>query len=87
MHYLSHQSTDSIYGIIVDVAVTSAKTRDSVPYLDRIKHIKENIKLPIEEVGVDSNYDTLLIHQVLTAQNIAEDYCLLSATALNLKGC
>lgn len=70
IHYLSHQSTDSEYGIIVDVKVTSGNVNDSVSYLDRIKYMKDHIKLPIEAVGVDSGYDTSLIHQALTDQNM-----------------
>lgn len=35
MHYLSHQSLDAAYGIVVDVAVTPGKGNDSEPDIPR----------------------------------------------------
>jgi transposase len=66
MHYLDHQSIDAMNGIIVDVAVTPGNANDASPYLDRIDYMRKNIGLPIEAVGVDSAYDTSLIHQELS---------------------
>lgn len=70
MHYLDHQSIDAKNGIIVDVAVTPGNVNDATPYLDRIDHMRENIGLPIEAVGVDSGYDIGLVHQELSENNI-----------------
>ena len=70
MHYLDHQSIDAKNGIVVDVAVTPGNVNDYTPYLDRIDHIRENIGLPIDAVGVDSAYDIGLVHQELSNNNI-----------------
>jgi transposase len=70
MHYLDHQSIDAKNGIIVDVAVTPANVTDATPYLDRIKYMREQIGLPIEQVGVDSAYDVSLVHQELSENDI-----------------
>jgi len=70
MHYLDHQSIDAKNGIIVDVTVTPGNVNDSAPYLDRIDYLRESIGLPIEAVGLDSGYDTGLIHQELSERVI-----------------
>jgi len=70
MHYLDHQSIDAKNGIIVDVMVTPGNVNDAAPYLDRIDHMRENIGLPIEAVGVDSGYDISLVHQELSKNSI-----------------
>jgi len=70
MHYLDHQSIDAKNGIIVDVAVTPGNANDVTPYLDRIDHIRDIIGLPVEAVGVDSAYDTGLVHQELMESEI-----------------
>jgi len=70
MHYLDHQSIDAKKGIIVDVAVTPGNASDLAPYLDRIDYIRENIGLPVKAVGVDSIYDTGLVHQELLENKI-----------------
>ena len=82
MHYLDHQSVDAKNGIIVDVAVTPGNVNDSIPYLDRIDYLYENIGLPIEAVGVDSGYDVSLIHQELSKRSI-EIYSPKSDQAMN----
>ena len=69
-HYLSHQSLDAKHGIIVDVAVTPGNVTDGTPYLDRLAYMKDEIGLPIAEVGVDSAYDIGLVHRELSEQNI-----------------
>ena len=68
MHYLDHQSIDAKNGIIVDVAVTPGNVADCVPYLDRIEYMENFID--IEEVAVDSGYDTSLIHKELDERKI-----------------
>jgi transposase len=70
MHYLDHQSIDAKNGIIVDVAVTPANVTDATPYLDRIKYMREQIGLSIEQTGADSAYDISLAHQELAESNI-----------------
>ncbi len=70
MHYLNHQSVDASNGIVVDVAVTPGNVNDATPYLERIEHMRDNIGLPIETVGVDSGYDISLIHQVLSERGV-----------------
>ena len=70
MHYLDHQSIDAKNGIIMDVTVTPGNVTDANPYLDRIQHMREQLNLPIEKVGVDSAYDISLVHQELLENKI-----------------
>lgn len=70
MHYLSHQSVDTDHGIILDVAVTSGETGDTVPYLAQIERIHREI-VPIQMATADSIYDFALAHQVLGEHGIS----------------
>jgi len=70
MHYLSHQSVDAAYGIVVDVAVTPGNTSDSEPYLSRIEHMRNHLGLNIETTGADSAYGTSLIYRAMEDMGI-----------------
>lgn len=70
MHYLSHESVDTDHGIILDVAVTSGDTGDTVPYLQQIERIHRNL-VPIKTSTADSIYDFPLAHQVLGEHGIS----------------
>lgn len=70
MHYLSHQSVDAAYGIVVDVAVTPGNANDSEPYLERIEYMCSHLGLKIKTVSADSAYGTSLICQTLHERGI-----------------
>jgi hypothetical protein len=69
-HHLNHQSSDSKVGIITDVFVTPANVNDHIPYIERIKHQKETLNLPIQEVGLDKGYDHIEVHKELLDMKI-----------------
>lgn len=68
-HYLSHQTLDGDYGIITGVTVTPGDVHNSVPYLDHLEYIHENV-IPIQAAAADSAYDFLLAHRVLEEHGI-----------------
>jgi len=68
-YYLSHQTTDTDRGIITGVTVTPGDVYDSVPYLEHLEHIHQNV-IPIQVAAADSAYDLPLAHQVLEEQGI-----------------
>ena len=68
-YYLSHQTLDGDYGIITGLTVTSGDVHDSVPYLEQLEYIHQNI-IPIQAAEADSAYDFPLAHRVLEKQNI-----------------
>lgn len=55
---------DSDYGIIVGQTVTAGDVNDSVPFLDLIEHIHENV-VPIQAATADAAYDFPLAHRAL----------------------
>ena len=63
-HYLAHQAVDTDCGVIMDVVVTPGDVNDSVPYLEQIERINEEI-LPIQTAAADAAYDFPLAHRVL----------------------
>lgn len=69
-HYLSHQTVDTDYGIILDVTVTGGDVNDSTPYLDQIERIHRSI-IPVQMAAADSAYDISLAHRVLADMGIA----------------
>lgn len=66
MHYL----VDTDHGIILDVAVTSGDTGDTVTYLEQIERIHRSL-VPIKTATADSIYDFPLAHQVLSEHGIS----------------
>lgn len=68
-HYLSHQTLDRDYGIITGLTVTPGDVHDSVPYLDHLEYIHENV-IPIQSAAADSAYDFPLAHRVLEEHGI-----------------
>lgn len=71
-HYLSHQTVDTDYGIILDVRTTPGDAYDSVPYLDQIEHVHRDV-LTIQKAAADAAYDFPLAHRVLEDMGI--DFC------------
>lgn len=69
MHYLSHQTVDTEYGIVLDVAVTPGNSSDVAPYLDQLQRINETV-IPILAATADAAYDVPLVHQELARENI-----------------
>ena len=69
-YYLSHQTTDTDCGIITGVTVTPGDVYDSVPYLEQLEHIHQNV-IPIQAAAADSAYDFPLAHRVLEEHGIA----------------
>lgn len=63
-HYLSHQTLDTDYGIILDVTVTPGDVNDAVPYLDQIERIRKNV-IPLHAATADAAYDFPLAHRTL----------------------
>ncbi len=68
-YYLSHQTTDTDFGIITEVTVTPGNVYDSVPYLEQLEHIHRTV-IPIQAAAADSAYDFPLAHRVLEEQGI-----------------
>ena len=68
-HYLAHQTVDCDHGVILAATVTPGDVHDSVPYLEQLEHIHENI-LPIQAVTADAAYDFPLAHQALDEKKI-----------------
>ena len=60
---------DSDFGIIVGQTVTAGDVNDSVPFLDLIEHIHENI-VPIQAATADAAYDFPLAHRALSELGI-----------------
>ena len=48
MHYLSHQTLDTDYGIILDVAVTPGDSSDIEPFLPQMERVRE--LLPVQAI-------------------------------------
>lgn len=68
-HYLSHQTLDTDYGIILGVSVTGGDVNDSTPYLDQLEYVHHNI-LSIQAATADAAYDFPLAHRVLEDMGI-----------------
>lgn len=68
-YYLSHQTADTDWGIILGVTVTPGDVHDSVPYLEHIEQIHKNV-IPLRAVAADSAYDFPLAHRVLEEHGI-----------------
>ena len=69
-YYLSHQTLDRDHGIITGLTVTPGDVHDSVPYLEQLEYIHQNV-VPIQAAAADSAYDFPLAHRVLEEHNIA----------------
>jgi hypothetical protein len=72
-HYLNHQTIDAENGIIVDVNVTPGNTPDNKPYIEQLDRAIDNLEkmdIHVKAVGVDSAYDTAIIHKELEERNL-----------------
>ena len=69
-HYLSHATSDSKRGIIVDIAVTGGDSSDISIYSERISYIKKIFNFDIKEAIGDSGYDRAIAHYLLSKENI-----------------
>lgn len=61
-HYLAHQCSDANTGIILNVNVTGGDVQDCEFCVEEYKYLKEKMKLPVKNAGLDSGYDTIAIH-------------------------
>lgn len=68
--YLDHRTVDGKSNIIIDAHITKGNVHDSVPYIDRMNHIKETYKIKPRCVGVDSGYSTIDIIEYFKKENI-----------------
>lgn len=69
-HYLAHTSIDTENGIIVDIHPSAGNVNDCEPFVERLKVIKEKLKLDVKNVGADRGYDTTPIHHGLKTLEI-----------------
>ena len=68
--YLDHRTVDGKCNIIVDCHITKGNVHDSVPYISRMEYIKNKFGFNIQEVGVDSGYDSIDIKKYFEDNNI-----------------
>lgn len=68
--YLDHRTVDGKCNIIVDCHITKGNVHDSVPYISRMEYIKDKFRFNIQEVGVDSGYDSIDIKKYFEDNNI-----------------
>ena len=68
--YLDHRTVDGKCNIIVDCHITKGNVHDSVPYISRMEYIKDKFGFNIQEVGVDSGYDSIDIKKYFEDNNI-----------------
>lgn len=69
-YYLDHRTTDGKYAIITDTTVTSGNVHDSVPYLSILDNQISRYGFKVKEVGLDSGYNSIIIHKGLEDRNI-----------------
>jgi len=53
--YLDHRTVDGRHNIIIDTHITPGNVHDSVPIIDRLKHIDEHV-IPFNQIALDSGY-------------------------------
>lgn len=70
-HYLNHTCIDPKRGIITDVHVTAGNVNDNVPFIERVKALKNRLGLPIKTIGADKGYDCSSVHHGLEQEQIA----------------
>ena len=69
MHYLSHQTLDTDYGIILDVAVTAGDSSDLAPFLLQMERVRS--RTPVQAAAADSGYDSALVQHEFNCAEIA----------------
>lgn len=69
-HYLSHTSLDGKNGIITDVYATAGNVNDHIPFVSRVKVLKNRLGLPIQAIGADKGYDVSEVHYGLEQEGI-----------------
>ncbi len=69
-YYLDHRTTDGKYAIITDTTVTAGNVHDSVPYLSILDKQIARYNFKVKEVGLDSGYNSVIIHKGLEDRNI-----------------
>lgn len=62
--YLDHRTVDGRHNIIIDTYITPGNVHDSVPIIERLKYIEENI-LPFNQIALDSGYYNLELMKYL----------------------
>ncbi len=69
-YYLDHRTTDGKYAIITDTTVTPGNLHDSTPYLGILDKQIERYGFKVKEVGLDSGYNSVIIHKGLEERGI-----------------
>lgn len=67
--YLDHRTVDGKHNIIVDSFITPGNVHDSVPYIDRMERIKNELGLTPLNVALDSGYMASHIARFLSLSN------------------
>lgn len=68
--YLDHRTVDGDHALITDIHVTPANLHDSVPYLDRLDHMRQRFGFDVGAVGLDAGYFTPAICKGLNERGI-----------------
>ena len=68
--YLDHRTVDGRCNIIVDCHITKGNVHDSKPYIERLKYIENTFGFKIQQVALDSGYDTMDIKKYLMDKDI-----------------
>lgn len=69
-YYLDHRTTDGKYALITDTTVTAGNLHDSTPYLGILDKQIERYGFSVKEVGLDSGYNSVIIHKGLEDRGI-----------------
>lgn len=69
-YYLSHQTCDSLHGLITDVHVTAGNELDATVHSERIRYQIDRFAFPTEGVCADAGYDFTEIHKDMLDRNI-----------------
>lgn len=68
--YIDHRTVDGKENIIIDSHVTKGNVHDSVPFIERMKHIETSYGWKPKSCGLDSGYDNLEIKRYFEDNNI-----------------
>ena len=69
-YYLSHQTCDSLHGLITDVYVTPGNISDCTVHSKRIQHQMENYGFSPSAICADGGYDSSEIHKDMLDKGI-----------------
>lgn len=69
-HYLAHVSIDAKKGIITDVHATAGNVNDHIPFMERVRVLKDRLGIPLQVIGADKGYDFSEVHHGLEQEQI-----------------